>query len=96
MADITKEQVTVTINGVTIDEKTYDYIFKSGYKLGCEERKVGKWEETRYRSYDPQSCETYDDGIGFRCSNCANALKVTSLARYHYCPNCGAEMKGGE
>ena len=60
--------------------------------LDEEVRKTGKWEETRYRSYDPQSCETYDDGIGFRCSNCANAFKVESLARYCYCPSCGAKM----
>ena len=57
---------------------------------------VGKWEVTKYRSYDPQSCETYDDGVGFRCSNCANVFKITSLARCHYCPNCGTEMRGSE
>ena len=57
------------------------------------EREKGEWEQTRYRSVD-QTGETYDDGIGFRCSNCANAFKVTSLVRYNFCPNCGADMRG--
>lgn len=80
-------------NIITKQEKIFNiWIFDECLKR-LEERKVGKWEETIYRSYDPQSCETYDDGIGFRCSNCANAFKVTSVARYHYCPNCGAVME---
>ena len=58
-------------------------------------RPKGEWEQTRYRSID-QTGESYDDGIGFRCSNCANVFKVTSLARYNFCPNCGARMKGSE
>lgn len=57
--------------------------------------KPGHWEETRYRSVD-QTGETYDDGVGFRCSICANVFKVTSLNRYNYCPNCGADMRGEE
>lgn len=56
------------------------------------QQRLGQWEQTRYRSID-QTGESYDDGIGFRCSNCANVFKVTSLARYHYCPNCGARME---
>lgn len=56
-----------------------------------KESKTGHWEWTRYRSID-KTGESYDDGIGFRCSNCANVFKVTSLARYHYCPNCGCKM----
>lgn len=58
-----------------------------------QELNTAHWEETRYRNYDPLSCETYDDGIGFRCSSCSNVFKVTSLARYHYCPNCGTKME---
>ena len=58
-------------------------------------RPKGHWEETRYRSVD-QTGETYDDGVGFRCSICANVFKVTSLNRYNYCPNCGADMREGE
>lgn len=83
-----------SLKGYRIDVKN-DKVVKIDLP-NVEERKEGKWEETRYRSYDPQSCETYDDGIGFRCSNCSNVFKVTSLARYHHCPNCGADMRGSE
>lgn len=50
--------------------------------LSIEERKVGKW-------IDPAAINVY------RCSVCeeSTTLEVPGLF-YHYCPNCGAEMKG--
>lgn len=69
-----------------------DKVLEEVKKAVTPQPKMGKWEQTRYRSID-QTGESYDDGIGFRCSNCANVFKVTSLARYHFCPNCGAKMQ---
>lgn len=54
------------------------------------ERKVGRWE----------------DGVSFylRCSECGCCLKQPSeynevfldIGMANYCPNCGADMRGGE
>lgn len=51
-------------------------------KPSVQERKVGKW-------IDPAAENVY------RCSVCEDytTLEVPRLF-YHYCPNCGAEMKG--
>lgn len=79
---MTREQAITTKNRFWNEEED-DLII-----CPLEQEPKGHWEETRYRSYDPQSCETYDDGMGFKCSNCAHVFKVTSLD----CPNCGAKM----
>lgn len=51
------------------------------------QRKTGKWIEDI----------DYLDGINFpniqfKCSECHNVL----ITKSNYCPNCGAEMNGGE
>ena len=88
--DVDKQELIKALN---YDRNQYHIGFEDARKM--YERPKGEWEQTRYRSID-QTGESYDDGIGFRCSNCANVFKVTSLARYNFCPNCGARMKGSE
>ena len=49
-----------------------------------EERKVGKW----IKATKPSGL------VGFECSNCGAFYPF--IDKLNYCPNCGAEMVGGE
>lgn len=65
----------------------YDQGFKSGYKLGKEERPHGKWKETGY--------ETGALGITYRQTQCSNCGWEHALSMWlNFCPNCGADMRG--
>lgn len=49
---------------------------------------ICKFEKTRYRSID-QTGESYDDGVGWRCSVCCNVWKDEHVSpRWRYCPKC--------
>lgn len=52
------------------------------------ERKVGKWIR--------HSIGHKNTPWGFDCSVCGKWFVIgeDTAERYHYCPNCGAEMKG--
>ena len=49
-----------------------------------EERKEGEWEKDK------------EARIAYRCTACGGMQfwSVIQTGRYHYCPNCGAKMKG--
>jgi hypothetical protein len=50
------------------------------------EVKHGEWEEQRTIFMDNEIT------LGFRCTAC----DLTSSAQSLYCPNCGADMRGGK
>ena len=49
------------------------------------ERKKGKWVRQVLGS-----TAGYGTTVMYQCSNC----EQMAMSRYHYCPNCGAEMRG--
>lgn len=49
------------------------------------EVKHGKWEEDAFKAWC-SNCETYFSMINIR--------KETFLKVFHFCPNCGADMRG--
>lgn len=57
------------------------------------ERKKGKWEAVLYHISDDGN-ELYEH----YCSICKKAVMITSLktGRFPFCPNCGADMRGGD
>lgn len=56
----------------------------------------GQWEETDWREYDVQSCETIRyPKAAIVCTNCRCAFKKDALWRRDFCPNCGVKMDGG-
>ena len=57
------------------------------------ERKTGKWECVPHKSVEHG--EVAIDGDTVRCSNCRHAEKGWN-AGMHYCPHCGADMRGDE
>ena len=53
----------------------------------------GQWEETDWREYDAQSCETIRcPKAAIVCTNCRCAFKKDALWKRNFCPNCGAKM----
>ena len=66
-------------------------------KLGCmdfiaradvQEIKHGKWKLC-YEDWRMQIA-------GDECSSCGFQHYGTCISHYHYCPNCGAKMDGGD
>lgn len=54
-----------------------------------------RWEESDWREYDDQSCETIRyPKAAIVCTNCRCAFKKDTLWRRNYCPSCGARMSG--
>lgn len=67
--------------------------------IGCtakqtiEERKKGEWRTTLYHISDDGN-ELYEH----YCSECKKTVMISNLkkGRFKYCPNCGADMRGGD
>jgi hypothetical protein len=54
-----------------------------------------RWEESDWREYDDQSCETIRyPKAAIVCTNCRCAFKKDTLWKRNYCPSCGARMSG--
>lgn len=53
----------------------------------AQERKKGRWTRQVLGS-----TAGYGTTVMYQCSNC----EQMAMSRYHYCPNCGADMRGGE
>lgn len=58
-----------------------------------EERKKGEWRTTLYHISDDGN-ELYEH----YCSECKKTVMISNLkkGRFKYCPNCGADMRGGD
>lgn len=56
------------------------------------ERARGEWRTTLYHISDDGE-ELYEH----YCSECKKTVMISSLkkGRFNYCPNCGADMRGG-
>lgn len=61
------------------------------------ERKIGQWEEIRVmpEAYDITGEKTWASVM--RCNKCGfEAFAIEGhFAQYHFCPNCGSDMRGG-
>lgn len=59
------------------------------HEVTSEDRPQGEWK------YIP---EGYTHTNGWECSNCKMCYhtNVPYFGEFHFCPNCGAEMVGGE
>lgn len=61
------------------------------------ERKKGKWIEISWSEPDPNVCCTSYMMQSAKCSVCGKYHTTPYFHRleyFHYCPNCGADMRG--
>lgn len=76
--------------------KGYDYGVKDWFKSKTQ-LKIGRWmRKTKVDGvYDIAGVKTW--GVKCQCDRCDFATTVIEdFGYYKYCPNCGAEMSGGE
>lgn len=59
------------------------------YNAGYRKQKEGEWEE---KSEDRDEFYEYC----YKCSVCGHWAIIADEGDSHYCPNCGAKMKGEE
>lgn len=52
-----------------------------------EERKTGKWHQRIYQKVEMMVCS--------ECGNEFSYDAETGVRDYNFCPNCGADMRGG-
>ena len=64
-------------------DRPYEHF--EGYEDGKADRPQGEWIDTDMTAYGAKI---------YKCSNCHTVFGEINPARYHYCPHCGAEMKG--
>lgn len=68
------------------DKDTMVYEVKKPYDIPTiEERKTGRWVE--------HNSHKRGLGIVFECSECGEEIECESS---NFCPNCGADMRGGD
>ena len=72
----------------------YSTAYKSGYEKGKADRPKGEWI---YGEHDVAMCD------GYRCDRCGLFVpwdyehkSIDFINDYHFCPNCGARMKGAD
>ena len=71
---------------VYMNGKNYD-LYLEGYKQGqSENRPQGEWLVVGHD----------DTTYWYRCSICKYEEHDNFTKHHHYCPNCGADMKGGK
>ncbi|MEE0968736.1 MAG: hypothetical protein U0M06_05125 [Clostridia bacterium] len=61
-----------------------DSIAENLYNAGYRKQIEGEWEKQVFIIFDSEK-------VGYRCSECNTTWDTPT----HYCPNCGAKMKGG-
>ena len=85
------EEVEKIIDNAPTVEYTFEEAFQKTVcdnKLYCPSRQKGEWKETGY--------ETGALGITYRQTQCSNCGWEHALPMWlNFCPNCGADMKGG-
>ncbi len=82
-------------NALIDNAETVEYTFEEAFqktvcenRLYCPARPKGEWKETGY--------ETGALGITYRQTQCSNCGWEQAMPMWlNYCPNCGADMKGG-
>ena len=77
------EAVEMAIEALQAPPITQRRMYQLGYRQAQKDRLKGEWI---YSVNDESVAEIWD------CSECGQ----WSLAKTNYCPNCGADMRGGE
>ena len=77
-----------------IEQMAYDIGYQRGYEKGKADRTRGEWI---YGEHNVAMCD------GYRCNRCGFFVPwdyehkfIDFINDYHYCPSCGARMKGAD
>ena len=68
-------------------DKPFDYLAEIDCQPTADVRENVKGEWTKEAGYVAGDRE-------WKCSICGETFWNGSMKRYHYCPNCGADMRG--
>lgn len=82
----TKEALDIAIKALETGEV---YMTGEDYNLYMEGYKAGK------RDFEPKQGEWLQKWKKYECSQCSYFVTPTENWLPNFCPNCGAEMKGG-
>jgi len=77
-----------------IEQMAYDIGYQRGYEKGKADRPQGEWIDGEH---NVAMCD------GYRCNRCGFFVPwdyehkfIDFINDYHFCPNCGARMKGAD
>ena len=72
---------------ISEEEEQLIWEFLDGCSSVIPSRPQGEWIDTDMTAYGAKI---------YKCSNCHTVFDEINPARYHYCPQCGADMRGNK
>ena len=97
-SDLMAKVVTETLSDYTEDDVVYADVINSLPTYSFPKRSKGEWieKEGKEKGYDIGGVKTWY--VQIMCNKCGFIKTAIEghASQYNFCPNCGADMRGGE